>query len=376
MISATELQEKLLRFTRENLASPDAGPSLTCDTRLFEDRVIDSLKVLELIAFVQAAIGRKIPDSQIVLANFRTISTISRVFTGDLPPEHRRRSRRGTKAATSTEVSPTAELMARGQIELTPDGALDFHGDLAALYEYFDGTVRGWAADVGAAEEYFPDEIDLETLERAGFLSAFPDKLVRSENGARSPAVCYHHYPVFSDRIVASGGSVVTAVGRCFRNEFDAHTAHPEERLRSFTMREIIVIGEPEFVETLRSGFIERTRFWVNELGLDGHITTANDPFFTAESRGRAVMQQLLPLKYELQLRAGSDGRTIAAASFNNHHDHFGRAFSIRLQSGEHATSGCIAFGWERWLVAFINQHGSNPSNWPEIVRGHDVAAV
>ena len=376
MITATELQEKLLRFTRENLASPDAGSSLTCDTRLFEDRVVDSLKVLELIAFVQSAIGRKIPDSQIVLANFRTIATIARVFTGDVPRGQRRRSRRRSTLANSMEPSRAEELIARGEMELTPDGALYVHGDAAALYEYFDFTVRGWAAEVGAAEEYFGDEIALETLERAGFLSAFPDKLVRSGSGARPPAVCYHHYPAFSDRTVTSRGSVVTAVGRCFRNEFDARAAHPEERLRSFTMREIIVIGDAEFVENLRSDFIERTRLWVKDLGLDGHITTATDPFFTSESRGRAVMQQLLPLKYELQLRAGADGRTIAAASFNNHHDHFGRAFSIRLQSGEHATSGCVAFGWERWLIAFINQHGSNPSNWPEMVRGHNVAAI
>ena len=376
MITATELEEKLLRFTREKLATPDAAGPVTRDTRLFEDRVIDSLKVLELIAFVQAAIGRKIPDSQIVLANFRTIATIASVFTSDTPPQQRRRSRPRIRLRNSVEQSPVEQLIADGQIQLTPDGGLYIHGDVAALYEYFDGTIRGWADELGAAEEYFADEIALETLERAGFLSAFPDKLVRSETGARSPAVCYHHYPAFADRTITSRGSIVTAVGRCYRNEFDAAAAHPEERLRSFTMREIVAIGDPEFVERLRSDLIERTRIWVKELGLDGHITTANDPFFTGESRGRAVMQQLLPLKYELQLRTGEDGRTIAVASFNNHHEHFARAFSIRLTSGEHATSGCVAFGWERFLIAFLNQHGSDPASWPEIIRGHHVAAV
>ena len=391
MLTWSELEEKLLRFTREKLAAPDAAASITSDTRLFEDRVVDSLKVLELIAFVQSAIGRKIPDSQIVLGNFRTIETIARVFTGGMPAEQRRRQRRQSRTTDSLRPLPieqliaredvelpssVKQLIARGDMELTSDGALRIRGEVAALYEYFDSTVRGWAEELGATNESFPEEISLEALDRAGFLEAFPDKLVRSADAARAPAVCYHHYPRLAGQSVASPGCVVTALGRCFRNEFDPRASHPEERLRSFAMREIIAIGDAEFVEGLRADLIERTRVWVKDLGLDGNITTASDPFFTSESRGRAVMQQLLPLKYELQLRSGDDGRTIAAASFNNHHEHFARAFSIRLASGGPANSGCVAFGWERWLIAFINQHGINPLSWPELVRGRDVAAV
>ena len=375
-VTALELEEKLLRFTRERLAAPDAVHTITHETRLFEDRVVDSLKVLELIAFVQSAIGRKIPDSQIVLANFRTIQTIARVFTADGAPEQRRRPRRRSGNAGSIRRSAVELLIEGGDMEVTADGALEWRGEVATLYEYFDNTLRSWGEDLGATDASFPEEISLETLDRAGFLAAFPDKLVRTPKGAGTPAVCYHQYPAFSGCTVATSGSLTTAVGRCFRNEFDPRARHPEERLRSFSMREIIAIGDAEFVEGVRSDLIERTRIWVKDLGLHGHITTATDPFFTSESNGRAVMQQLLPLKYELQLRAGHDGRTIAAASFNNHHEHFGRAFSISLASGSPANSGCVAFGWERWLIAFINQHGANPSNWPELVRGRDVAAV
>ena len=85
-------------------------------------------------------------------------------------------------------------------------------------------------------------------------------------------------------------------------------------------------------------------------------------------------MQQLLPLKYELRLRVDSAGRSIAAASFNNHEQHFGRAFSIRLASGDYAHTGCVAFGWERWVIAFVNQHGPDENRWPQIVRSRDVA--
>jgi hypothetical protein len=88
------------------------------------------------------------------------------------------------------------------------------------------------------------------------------------------------------------------------------------------------------------------------------------------------LMQRMLPLKYELRLRVDSDGRSVAAASFNNHEQHFGRAFSMRLASGEYAHSGCVAFGWERWVIAFVNQHGAVEENWPDAVRSYVTATV
>jgi len=139
-------------------------------------------------------------------------------------------------------------------------------------------------------------------------------------------------------------------------------------------MREIIAIGNDRLIERLRSGLMERVSGWMKELGLDGFVETATDPFFTDEAKGRALMQQLLPLKYELRLRVDFGGRNIAAASFNNHQQHFGRAFSIRLPSGDYAHTGCVAFGWERWVIAFVNQHGPDENRWPQIVGSRDVA--
>jgi acyl carrier protein len=400
VLTAIELEQRLLKFTRDKLAPREVAAGITVDTRLFEDRVIDSLKVLELIAFVQSALGRKIPDAQIVLANFRSIATIARVFTGVEPAatgRARRRSAPGRSNATtrgngarqsSAHRSTVMELMGRGDLELTPDGALVMRGPAASLHDYFDCTVREWALELGATEETFPAEIPLATLGRAGFTTAFPQQLVwigvpgapnDAHAGAehvRPPAVCYHHYPRFADAILDGPGSIVTAVGRCYRNEYQADSSYPVERLRSFTMREIIAVGDDGLVERLRSGLMERVSLWMNELGLDGLIETATDPFFTSEARGRMLMQRLLPLKYELRLRVDPGGRSVAAASFNNHEQHFGKAFSIRLPSGDYAHSGCVAFGWERWVIAFVNQHGPAEENWPEVARSRDVTAT
>lgn len=379
LLTATELQQRLLRFTRDKLAAPEFADAITIDTLLFEDRVIDSLKVLELIAFLQSALGRKVPDAQIVLANFRSIATIARVFTDGEPAVVARKRHRAVRSGHTNKNSGVAELFARRELELTTDGGLIMRGPVASLCEYFDSVVRGWAFDLGAIEEAFPTEIPLATLGRAGFTTAFPEKLVWTgdpgDKSARPPAVCYHHYPSVSDSTLDGGASIVTALGRCFRNEYDASSSCPAERLGAFTMREIIAVGDAALVEGLRRDLMDRVSTWMKELALDGHVEVATDPFFTSEARGRLLMQQMLPLKYELRLRVDPDGRSVAAASFNNHQQHFGRAFSILLPSGEHAHSGCVAFGWERWMIAFVNQHGPDEENWPAIVRSTNVAA-
>jgi len=376
-MTAMELGQRLLAFTRDKLAAREVADAITVDTRLFEDRVIDSLKILELIAFLQSALGRKIPDAQIVLANFRTIGTIARVFAGDGPVATTRRARTGRLPRRAGANSAVAELLSRRELELTPDGALLMRGPAASLRDYFDATVCGWALELGATEETFPAEIPLATLGRAGFTTAFPQKIVwtgtQGAESARPPAVCYHHYPCVSDATLEDGGSIVTAIGRCYRNEYDANAAQPVERLAAFTMREIIAVGDTALVERLRNELMNRVSLWTKELALDGHIEVANDPFFTTETRGRMLMQQMLPLKYELRLRVDADGRSVAAASFNNHEQHFGRAFSILLPSGEFAHSGCVAFGWERWVIAFVGQHGADEDSWPDIVRYRNV---
>ena len=56
------------------------GVTVLADTPLFATRLLDSLKVLELIAFTEQEIGRAIPDSHIRMDNFQTVFRIATVF--------------------------------------------------------------------------------------------------------------------------------------------------------------------------------------------------------------------------------------------------------------------------------------------------------
>lgn len=71
--------ENLLRFVNQRLLA-DSFEKVTLDTPLFEGGWIDSLKILNLIAFLETQMGRRIPDELIVMDRFRTITVIARSF--------------------------------------------------------------------------------------------------------------------------------------------------------------------------------------------------------------------------------------------------------------------------------------------------------
>jgi len=69
---------RMVEWLNEDVAPK--GVTVLADTPLFATRLLDSLKVLELIAFTEQSIGRAIPDSHIRMDNFQTVSRIATVF--------------------------------------------------------------------------------------------------------------------------------------------------------------------------------------------------------------------------------------------------------------------------------------------------------
>jgi acyl carrier protein len=79
--SVTLLEDRLLDFVRHELLH---GRVVTIDaeTYLFDDGLIDSLKILRLIAFLEVQIGREIPDREVVMKHFRTVRAMAQWFGG------------------------------------------------------------------------------------------------------------------------------------------------------------------------------------------------------------------------------------------------------------------------------------------------------
>ena len=59
-----------------------AGVTLDAATPLFADGLIDSVRILELIAWTERAIGREIADASIRMDNFLSVERIADVFVG------------------------------------------------------------------------------------------------------------------------------------------------------------------------------------------------------------------------------------------------------------------------------------------------------
>jgi hypothetical protein len=72
-------------FERELLAWLNArfapeGPAITARTPLFAGGLINSIRILDLIAWTERAVGREIPDGQIRTDNFASAARIAEVF--------------------------------------------------------------------------------------------------------------------------------------------------------------------------------------------------------------------------------------------------------------------------------------------------------
>ena len=282
-----------------------------------------------------------------------------------------------------------AELRARGELWDPAPGLTSLRGDLLRLYDALSREMQRVARSETVEEWSVPPTVPLETLARADYFASFPQLLtgtayltddpevlaniamsdeaahfaslaMRPSSCALQPAVCYHVYAALANTDVPDFRCVAVH-GTCWRREEDYA---PLERNWSFTMREIVCIGAPAEVETFRQRGLGRALTLAQKLGIAARVATATDPFFAPSARGRMVLQRIKGLKHELLLPLG-DGRTVAAASFNNHERFFGNAFGIRLHDGTRAASACVAFGVERWLLAYLVAHGADAGDWP-----------
>ena len=289
-----------------------------------------------------------------------------------------------------------AVLRERGELWQVAPGLIGLRGAPLTIFHVLEESIGQLARCEGAEEWRLPCGIPLETLARAEYFASFPQWLTVASHltdddatleriasgaspaeAARSalapagaalpPALCYHTYSALAGRTLAADTPVLmTAQGTCWRHE--GGRLLPLERGWAFTMREIVCVGDAGDVEIFRERGMRRAAALADALGLDAELALATDPFFAPTARGKALLQRVKALKHELLLPIGG-GRAIAASSFNNHETFFGEAFDIRLPDGSPASSACVAFGLERWLLAVLARHGTDPRAWQESAR-------
>jgi seryl-tRNA synthetase len=290
------------------------------------------------------------------------------------------------------------DLVAAGALTAEGPGAVMLHGDACRVLGALDRIFAAIGHDrFGAADHQYPVLIGRDTMERCDYFSSFPhhitfaphlrerlETITEVANATRdnrgqavldalsppthllSPALCFHTYAWLADRALDQQ-VVITAIGRCFR--WESSNFATLERLWDFSMREIVFVGDPGWIEERRRAAITEVQQVVGRLALDAWIETANDHFFVTRFAAKRYHQLLTQAKFELRLALPYAGTSLAAASFNVHADFFGKSYQVRRGEG-FASTGCVGFGLERWVWALFAQHGPRLESWPrDVIR-------
>lgn len=272
-------------------------------------------------------------------------------------------------------------------------GASALGPDLTALLRRLDDLFLQWAAEVGAEEWSFPPLLPARAMARIDYFASFPHLVTlpaalapSDENLARfadtnttpaitdrdgalalgalapvreilAPAACYPLY-LHLEGARLERPRYFTLRSVCFRREAEYAAL---ERQWSFSMREIVCVGDAETVHAFLDRFQSRLASIFARLGWPIAWQPATDPFFRSERSPKHLLQSVDPVKHELVA-----DRRLAIGSSNLHHSYFGEAFDIRC-GGEPAHTGCVAFGLDRWTGWIARHVGEKRTEWAEL---------
>lgn len=167
-----------------------------------------------------------------------------------------------------------------------------------------------------------------------------------------SPTVCYHIFETLKNSRLNSD-TIFDSISSC--NRFESINYLTFERLQSFTMREFVGYGSPEFVKNFLKDNIEYFKRVFIKNKIKFRIVTANDAFFSQVGIKKMAYQSMNDLKFEFQFWLPNEKKWLAVGSFNNHLDVLVNKYNIKSKK-KLIHSGCLGWGYERLIYAVISQ--------------------
>jgi seryl-tRNA synthetase len=264
------------------------------------------------------------------------------------------------------------------------NGYATFTGLALKLYYKLDSLFSGWAEQWNATTYHVPSFISATEMQKIDYFRSFPHLITfpvtlqnEQENllefakqdldesitltasvpirNILTPAACYHFFILLQQQSFDSP-QYLTTRGSCFRNE--THYS-PLERQWNFSMREIVCIGTMQDVNVFLSSMRNTLQNYFSSIALPIEWIEATDPFFNPAANPKYLAQILEPVKTEMLFE-----KRLAIGSVNLHRNFFGETFRIQC-NGREAFSGCLAFGVERWMYAFLSHFGPHEDSWP-----------
>lgn len=234
---------------------------------------------------------------------------------------------------------------------------LTLSGKGLEIYEYINKELKTYF------KEYFSEIIinnplmKESDLEKFNYNKNFPQNIIHCYNNISNyqriclrPASCFQIYINLENSKINNELESFFITGPCFRAE-DNKFEKPF-RLPSFTMSEIVFIGNNERIIELKNELEEQViEFFTNKLYLPVKSISANDAFFEEQNKGAKILQKIKDLKREFVI--DYNDKEISLGSINLVEEKFTSKFNIKLKNGQIASSMCLAFGIER-IVACI----------------------
>lgn len=297
------------------------------------------------------------------------------------------------------------ELVRRGWVYEHGVGQVSLSGPALRLMQRLDARFAElYREHFGAVDRMFPAMVSSELLSRVGYFESHPNAasfvchmvedfdeletfrkantggqfvnptgdLLASPHHCLNPAACFPCYEAFQKQRLQTDTKVLTWTGRVFR--YESRNMRGLERLWEFNVRELVFIGSDDFIFEARRKAVALVAQLAEEWNLDCFIETATDAFFPTVFAERSFWQQVTDVKYEIRLAIEPSAlearRTIAGGSINLHGPFFGERFDITLPNGGPASTACVGWGLERWVLALFSQHGFDSNDWPVGLRG------
>ena len=215
----------------------------------------------------------------------------------------------------------------------------------SGCYDRIDNTIKNKAFSIGAKELIVSPIISEEILRKLGYFNHSKDKLIETKSNNLtqfylSPAACLNVYDFFKNNM--NTNSLVTVKSPVFRNENDS------EHYTVFNVREIVALGNREFVQNSIKKFFRFVDEFCLEENFDYEIINASDLFFP--SRENEILKQL-------QLNSGNkkeivvklNNSRVVIGSVNYHGTHFSKTFGF--DDNNKIVTACIGFGIERFIT-------------------------
>jgi len=250
------------------------------------------------------------------------------------------------------------------------EGYVCYYEGYEKIYTELDEKIKSFLDGMKYKTYNIPAMIEGDVLEKCGYFESFPDQIsvvgsidddkipdimngmkidktcINLHNRYLTPSACLHIYPMYTGKEVTENEIVTTKarVYRCEKSGFEDMT-----RLWDFSVREIVFIGERDFVKQQLEFMKNKSLEFAKKITDKAEVFGAHDHFYKGrENAMKARIQKRNEQKFELRIPIGE--RDVSVASFNFHNEHFSKPFGF--DNNNKIVSGCVGFGMERWVAA------------------------